>query len=217
MLKFKADFGFKGDQGQKPPKGMTKLEELEQSLSDLAAKEAQLLKQLQTTEPAQPRLEESFEIVESEQQVAEKHSAYECKQLLLVLKDLKMLSSSLSWLQQHGPACYTANTHLTIAFPWTEAVALKKQDPCHQAELQQVFSLVPNESVCLFGFNPIQMTRGCVSLCQHVAPETQRVADVVLVAGCCALNRRDFEASDYTPLLEEILLKEAIQPVILMK
>ncbi len=197
---------------------MTKLEELEQSLSDLAAKEALLLKKLGQAGP-----EESFEIVESEaktEQLAsstEQVSPYECKQLLLVLKDLKYLQSSLEWLKKHGPSCYTTSSHLTIAFPWHEAVSCSRQQDCNQPGLKEILAQIPNESVCIFGFNPVQMTRGCVSLCQHVAPETKRVPELVVISCCCALNRREFEASDYTPLLEEILLKEAIQPVILMK
>jgi hypothetical protein len=202
---------------------MTKLEELEQSLSDLAAKEARLLQMLQATTATPLSPEESFEVVEGEERaekqakVGEKVSPYECKQLLLVLKDLKLLPRCLQWLQGHGPACYTSNSHLTVAFPWPESIRQRRQDTCNQPELQEILALVPNESFCLFGFDPVQMTRGCVALCQHPLPETQRVADVLAVAGCCALNRRDFEAPDYTPLLEEILLKEAIQPVILMK
>lgn len=219
---------------------MAQLEQLEQVLSELATKEAQLVRQLQQQhqqvnpqqqeqqqqqaslqQPQQQQQqptrtsEQPFEIVEPEPQT--RHSPYQCRHMLLVLKDLSLLPGSIQWLKQNGPACYATSSHLTIAFPSAEPVKASRQDAVNNPQLKEILSSVPNSSVCLFGFSPIQMTRGCVTLCQQPAPETGRVADVVAIAGCEALNRREFEAPDYVPLLEEILLKEAIQPVIMMK
>lgn len=209
---------------------MAQLEQLEQVLSELATKEAQLVRQLQQQQQQQQvnlqqpqqqqqqptrTSEQPFEIVEPEPQT--RHSPYQCRHMLLVLKDLSLLPGSIQWLKQNGPACYATSSHLTIAFPSAEPVKASRQDAVNNPQLKEILSSVPNSSVCLFGFSTIQMTRGCVTLCQQPAPETGRVADVVAIAGCEALNRREFEAPDYVPLLEEILLKEAIQPVIMMK
>lgn len=42
--------------------------------------------------------------------------------------------------------------------------------------------------------------------------------DLVLVVGCHCLSRKEYEdVNDFKPFVEEILLKEAIQPIILFK
>ena len=184
---------------------MTQLEELELKLSDLEAKEAQLTRKLGR---AKATLTTEFEVLES---------PYECRHLLVVLKDLKQLEGCLQWLQRHGPACYSQKSHLTVAFPWHETVQLTRSTATSDPQFTSLLAALPNEQVCLFGFRPLELTRGCVRLAQHAAPESGRVADVVVVGGCAALSRREFEDPDYTPLLEEILLKEAIQPIILIK
>lgn len=181
------------------------MEELESKLSDLEAKEAELTKKLGKAKSVPVG---EFEVLES---------PYECRQLLIVLKDLKQLQGCLQWLQTHGPACYSHKSHLTVAFPWQDTIQLSRSEALKDPNFAPLLSTIPNEKLCFFGFRPLELTRGCVRLAQQAAPESGRVADVVMVGGCASLSRREFEDPDYTPLLEEILLKEAIQPIILIK
>ena len=64
--------------------------------------------------------------------------------------------------------------------------------------------------VTVYALPTIEMTTVAVSLL--------RSAELVLVAGCSCLSRREYEdVEEFKPLVEEILLKEAVQPVILFK
>lgn len=157
-------------------------------------------------------------------------SPYACGRLLIVLKETsaRALCSVMEWLRTHGPACYDENTGLTVVCPWASTFRWTKEAP-HQIDppstklpgdfirLLDLLQAMPNRSICVVACREAEFLPVVVNLMKRATPETQKPTNLVVVSGCRSLSEKEFSAPDYTPLAEEILLKEAIQPIILLK
>ena len=153
--------------------------------------------------------------------------------LLLLLNNPSLLSSALSWLHRHShlqpitqltiisKASESKTIHDTLNVSLQELKSLKIVD---NEDFKMIISLLssqfaslkPSTTLTRHSVPPFELTTFTVSLL-NPSPSQTPPPDTVFIVGCHGLSKKEYEAVDYQPLIEEIILKEAIQPVILFK
>ena len=137
------------------------------------------------------------------------------RSLLLLINNPSKLSSALTWIQSH----HLSFSDITVVVKIDELVApivvqssdLTAVPPFLQPITTQIFSSLNPVAVALHALPPLELTTTTVALLHHHI-------DLVFIVGCQCLSRGEYEnVVEFKPLVEEILLKEAIQPVILFK
>jgi hypothetical protein len=199
------------------------MQNIERELTELETREHQLAQSLSSSSSPAPQFTAA---------ALPSQSPYACKRLVIILREasIRALQKALDWLRSHGPACYDPTTGLTIVLPSAQPFKWAKEsgsglgiaDPSQLPDyitdlLKHLKHSLLNQSICVFGFRPSELVRAAVELIRHPAPETGQVADLVVIGDCRIVGKAEYEAPEYKPLLEEVLLKEAVQPVILLK
>lgn len=184
-----------------------------EKLSELEAKHSSLSHRLEKSTPAS-----------SIQNPNQNH-------LLLLLNNPSLLSSALTWLHRHShfqpitqltiisKASESNYTHDTLNLSLQELKSLKIVD---NEDFKLIISFLPSQlaslksstNLTIHSVPPFELTTFSVSL---LNPSQTPPPNTVLIVGCHKLSKKEYEAVDYRPLIEEIVLKEAIQPVILYK
>ena len=157
---------------------------------------------------------------------------------LLLVNNAGKLDEALNWLQSHGLSFTEASVvvkaegltspvviklaQLTspvveeLTSPLVESPAVLKSEvssppPILQSVLCSLKRSAAFPAATLYAIPPLELTTSVVSLLHSAV-------DLVFIVGCRALSRGQYEnVAEFTPLIEEIILKEAIQPVILYK
>lgn len=146
------------------------------------------------------------------------HSLKSSKSRVLILvNDTTKLDSALRWFHSHSLSFTDASVILRSA-ELTTPIVLKISDnpesvcPPFLHSLHQTLSAsFPHLPVTLYAIPPLELTTTAVSLLHSQV-------DLVFIVGCQVLSRAQYEnVAEFSPLVEEIILKEAIQPVILYK
>lgn len=139
------------------------------------------------------------------------------KRCLLLINDPAKLSSAIAWINSHSLAFYD----LVVVIKAEELSApvmlkitkLKEQaiPPFFQPLAETLFNNLNPSSLTLSAIPPLELTATTTSLLRNQI-------DLVVIVGCHCLSRGEYEnVAEFKPLVEEIVLKEAIQPVILFK
>ena len=162
---------------------------------------------------------------------------------LLLVNNAGKLDEALNWLQSHGLS-FTEASVVVKAEGLTSPVVIKlaqltspvveeltsplveelkspspavlksevsSPPPILQSVLCSLKRSAAFPAATLYAIPPLELTTSVVSLLHSAV-------DLVFIVGCRALSRGQYEnVAEFTPLIEEIILKEAIQPVILYK
>lgn len=139
---------------------------------------------------------------------------YGVNHCLLVVNEVAKLNDALAWLKSHQ---INLNSVLFIQKfdELTAPVVLKPTEdviiPPFLASTVSSLSGSGTDSLVIYAVPPLEMTTTAVNLLHSGI-------DLVLIVGCHCLSRKEYEdVTDFKPFIEEIILKEAIQPVVLFK
>ncbi len=133
---------------------------------------------------------------------------------LLLVNEPDKVEEALRWLRSHH--INLGSVLLIQKFQELETpVVLKPAEdvivPPFLATTINTLSAADIPSYVIYAMPPLELTTTTVSL-------LHTNIDIVLIVGCHCLSRKEYEdVKDFKPLIEEIILKEAIQPVILFK
>lgn len=137
------------------------------------------------------------------------------KRCLLLINDPSKLSSAVDWIKSHSFKFY--DVAAVIKFEeLTSPIVLRPTEqetvpPFLKPLTHSLLDALKPAIFALYALPPIELATTATSLLR-----TQ--IDLVLVVGCQCLSRAEYEnVAEFKPLVEEIILKEAIQPVILFK
>lgn len=139
------------------------------------------------------------------------------KRCLLLINNPAKLPSAISWIQSHSLAFYDLVAVIKAEELSTpillKITKLKEQTvpPFLQPLAENLFTSLNPSSLTLSAIPPLELTTTTTSLLRNQI-------DLVIIVGCHCLSRGEYEnVVEFKPLIEEIVLKEAIQPVILFK
>jgi hypothetical protein len=115
------------------------------------------------------------------------------KNVLMLINDAKKLPACEQWIRSHE-ICINELTVVTpdSTFPGLE-IGLQSRE------------------TKFYSLEALEMTTGTVALLRNTN------VDLLVIVGAHILSKREYEDIGFIPLIEEILLKEAIQPTILFK
>lgn len=142
------------------------------------------------------------------------------KRFLILVNNVGKLEAGLDWLKSHALHFSDASVVLRaeeLSTPIVLKMSESDTETCPPF-LQSVHNILKTAapasslpSLTLYAIPPLELTTTAVSLLHSDV-------DVVFIIGCRVLSRGQYEnVEEFQPLVEEIILKEAIQPVILYK
>lgn len=150
----------------------------------------------------------------SAQTEARLHSLSHRPRCLLLVNDASKVTTALNWIRSHkidlGSLLFIQKfqelTAPVVLKPAEDLIA-----PPFLASTINTLTTANIPSFIIYALPPLEMTTTAVNL-------LHTDIDLVLVVGCHCLSKREYEdVNDFNPFVEEIILKEAIQPVILFK
>ena len=152
---------------------------------------------------------------------------------LVIVNEAGRLGDALKWFQAHSLKFAGASV-VVRAVELTAPVVLKLTESGTSASASRIEFATPIPTpaippflqsihktlqtaadtfpaITLYAIPPLELTTTAVSLLHSDV-------DLVCIVGCRVLGRVEYEnVEEFSPLIEEIILKEAIQPVILYK
>jgi hypothetical protein len=134
---------------------------------------------------------------------------------LLLINDPAKIPSAITWIKSHFLEFYDV-TAVVKSEDLSSPIVLSATEqiiaPPFLKSLIQTLQYSLNPSILsLFALPPLELSTTTTSL-------LRKKIDLVLIIGCRCLSRGEYEnVAEFEPLFEEIILKEAIQPVILFK
>lgn len=137
------------------------------------------------------------------------------KQCLLLINQPEKLSSAVNWMKSHALDFYNVTAVIKLEelnSPIVLRVNAQEIVPPFLKPITQSLINSLNPSILsLYALPPLELTTTVTSLLRNKI-------DLLLIVGCQCLSRGEYEnVAEFNPLIEEIILKEAIQPVILFK
>lgn len=134
---------------------------------------------------------------------------------LILVNEGNKLEKALGWLRSHD-ICVGSALVVQKFVDLTSTIVLKPsaEDIIIPPFLHPTITTLKSASIptsTFYAIPSLELTTTAVSLLHNDI-------DLVLVVGCHCLSRREYEdVKEFNPVVEEIILKEAIQPVILFK
>jgi len=137
------------------------------------------------------------------------------KRCLLLINHPTKLSSALNWINSHSLAFYDVTAVIKseeLNSPIVLRVNEQETIPPFLKPLTQTLINSLNPSILsIYALPSLELTTTVTSLLRNKI-------DLLFIVGCQCLSRGEYEnVAEFKPLVEEIILKEAIQPVILFK
>ena len=162
------------------------------------------------------------ELEESTAQTAHRLSAFKSQRCLVLLNDINKAQHAINWLKSRLRSVNQLVLVIKAPQGINSPIAIEISNPAAK-------SLLPAELIATIADAFPQTQTQTATSVLHCIPSLELTTTVVsfireksieavIVAGCHCLSRKDYEnVQDFKPLIEEIILKEAIQPVILIK
>lgn len=137
------------------------------------------------------------------------------KRCLILINDPTKLSSAINWIKSHSLAFYDITAVIKseeLSSPIVLRVSEQETVPPFLKPFVKTLLDSLNPSILSFyALPPLELTTTVTALLRNNI-------DIILIVGCQCLTRGEYEnVAEFKPLVEEIILKEAIQPVILFK